>query len=106
MLTTSVSLPVTFASLWRVRQHEVMRLATRTLRIQFSRQPPRRGVTRMYNRGCGGFQHCDDEITEAEYDTLHSAARCVSCQCIMVGLLYNSNVAKTEPSEARESIFD
>ena len=29
MLTTSVSLPTTFAALWRVRQHEVMRLATK-----------------------------------------------------------------------------
>ena len=74
MLTTSVSLPVTFASLWRVRQHEVMRLATRTLRIQFSRQPLRRGVTRMYNRAAEDFSIVTTRFTEAEYDTLHSAA--------------------------------
>ena len=74
MLTTSVSLPITFASLWRVRQHEVMRLATRTLRIQFSRQPLRRGVTRMYNRAAEDFSIVTTRFTEAEYDTLHSAA--------------------------------
>ena len=74
MLTTSVSLPVTFASLWRARQHEIMHLAARTLRIQFSRMPLRRGVTRMYNRGAGDFAIVTTRFTEAEYDVLHSAA--------------------------------
>lgn len=74
MLTTSVSLPVTFATLWRSKQYEIMRLATRMLRIQFSRMQLRRGVTRMYNRGMGDFAIVTTRFTEAEYDVLHSAA--------------------------------
>lgn len=74
MLITSVSLPTAFAALWRSRQHEVMRLAPRTLRIHFSRVPLRRGVTRMYNRAAGEFSIVTTRFTEAEYDALHSAA--------------------------------
>lgn len=74
MLTTSVSLPVVFASLWRKKQAEIMRLATRMLRIQFSRLQVRRGVTRSYNRIPGDFVIVTTRFTAAEYDTLHSAA--------------------------------
>ena len=74
MLTTSVSLPVAFASLWRKKQAEMMRLATRMLRIQFSQSQVRRGVTRRYNRISGDFVIVTTRFTEAEYDTLHSAA--------------------------------
>lgn len=74
MLTTSVSLPVAFASLWRKKRGEMMRLATRMLRIQFSQLQVRRGVTRRYNRIPGDFVIVTTRFTAAEYDTLHSAA--------------------------------
>ncbi len=74
MLITSVSLPIALASLWRSRQHEMMRLLPRILRIQFAKMAFRRGVTRRYNRIAGEFAVVTTRFTEAEYDTLHSAA--------------------------------
>ena len=74
MLTTSVSLPVDFAHMWRRRQRAIMRLAIRTLRVQMRKVPVRRGVKRRYNRQSGDFAIVTTRFTEAEYDTLHFAA--------------------------------
>ncbi|AFM11146.1 hypothetical protein [Turneriella parva] len=74
MLTTSVSLPVKFANVWRRRQRAIMRLAIRTLRVQMRNATVRRGVKRTYNRQGGEFAIVTTRFTEAEYDTLHFAA--------------------------------
>lgn len=74
MLTTSVSLPVDFARVWRRRQRAIMRLAIRTLRVEMRKVPVRRGVKRRYNRQGGEFEIVTTRFTEAEYDTLHFAA--------------------------------
>ena len=74
MLTTSVSLPVKHAQLWRAKQRQIMRLTTRMLRSLFTRMPVRRGSKRLYNRTGEDFQIVTTRFTETEYDTLHCAA--------------------------------
>lgn len=74
MLTTSVSLPKTAATVWRRRQRQVMRMAVRMLRLTMRQSGVRRGVKRRYNRQPGEYLVVTTRFTEAEYDTLHAAA--------------------------------
>ncbi len=74
MLVTSVSLPGSYAALWRKQQRAVMRMAVRMLRLTMRQNPVRRGVKRQYNRQPGKYEIVTTRFTEAEYDTLHAAA--------------------------------
>lgn len=74
MITTSISLPTTLSTLWRSQQHAIMRLAIRSLRIQFRELRIERGRTRKYNKHDEEFVIVTTRFTEAEYDTLHCAA--------------------------------
>jgi len=74
MLTTSVSLPVQMARVWRRRQRRILRLASAGLAREIEQTKLRRGVTRRYNRGRGEFCVVTTRFTAQEYDMLHAAA--------------------------------
>lgn len=74
MITTSISLPATLSRLWRNQQRAIMRLAIRSLRIQFRELNIERGRARRYNKHDEAFLIVTTRFTEAEYDTLHCAA--------------------------------
>ncbi len=84
MITTSLSLPVDFAKIWRGDKVAVMRCACRTLRLAMHQGGIRRSVARQYNRGNSEFRIVTTRFTPAEYDTLHYVA---SAMRISVSLL-------------------
>jgi hypothetical protein len=74
MLTTSISLPLSVAQLWRRNQRAIMKIAIRTFRLQMRRNGVRRGVKRAYNRQAEDYSIVTTRFTEAEYDALHFVA--------------------------------
>ncbi|MBS0618828.1 MAG: hypothetical protein JSR44_11610 [Spirochaetes bacterium] len=88
ILTTSVSLPISAAKLWRDERFEIMQFAERYLRVQM-RQHVRREVTRTYNRCGQKFVIVTTRFTAAEYDTLHYVASSlrVSVSSLIYGVI-------------------
>ena len=74
MITTSVSLPIEYAIIWRQQRVAVMHCACRALRLAMRQGSIRREVARQYNRCDAEFQIVTTRFTSAEYDTLHYVA--------------------------------
>lgn len=72
-LGTSISLPRKTARAWRRNRKLIIDFVGRFLRTQM-RQPPRRGVTRTYNRTKGLYVIINIRLLPDEYDALHCTA--------------------------------
>jgi hypothetical protein len=74
MLVTSVSLPESYAKIWRKRHRRIMRHALHTFRVELKKATVKRGVTRRYNRTGIPPIIVTTRFTQNEYDALHFIA--------------------------------